>query len=1118
MTDISRTDSRDYRANFAKTTAKRANLEQKSDQQILDFATTDRKTLEKEIDQLDQLLLDENLADNDIVLKVKDFAGNDLLLDTESFTHDELKEALLELKEIVLDESQEVEISAVGFFDSAGLVDLTAEETTDVAITKSYRGNDKATQIEYKDDFDDFYTIHKSLSDEIGSGSSDTRQKIRERIARVGLEEAVTILKDGLYGRIGGVGDSNLSKNRKIGNNSVLASVVLILENPRYSDEQKIGILNRLDELLQSDSDRATHPDFIVSLMHNIAVPERIDQGAVGTCTATSIQMEYIMRDPVGYMDLAIQLSDPPARAKYITLPNGNRLPATNKLANTRMKNVRGNDLIATNHKGEQATNNLAAALVTGAFMEYGVGNTASYDPQNPNDKGLSPTLIARLKTQIYGEPFTVISMYQSKIDPSITARDKEAVPYYPDDASDRVTNEELAFQLLSEVTPDDPLSVSLSGYELEKGIGHELLVTNAIKENGKVTAYAIVNPWGQREVIEADEFMDKLLSIHVKNKRATEALLELDPNMQDILRQVEGVNGKGLLFEPVYDMMDKANVMGKVVQSDISKVKQAITQLIRTPGSKEEYNQLLANNLAAFADRIGLVELGDDYEQLWQSDSVTALRELDPAVREQAISELMDLPNMDKALVAYQYSALTYKPKDMAPELQGPLEKQILSSTTPVAKKIGDIERYLLIKNEVNSTDSIQEAYQHCLDRHIIPDSWSLEGFQEYIDTNSGNHEIDRAFADYSTTHSEVDVSQFSQQFVSGYILKIDQDIYQNAYRIFGDALGGEGLMPMQHLAASGEGKMNYGFGNIPNQGIGYFQFDPEHSGRQNVFLKPPQNGDNLQIKLATVGLETNSWRRRPQITLNIPNRESITFHAGVTHEGKYQLFDENQVPLSDKQLDKMGIQYDSEIGVLELNNQVNGLVELISESPTHYNGATEDVQLQILTNGNMGQSLDIRYESNDYHVKIEQLEDTQNEFSGELVQYLRSFGTPAQALTNLQIDGLGEAATRQTITSFEPSREDQSEMKLVIASTTDSKPTSSTDARAAIQDIFGDNQWSNDRLSAMRSLSFTKELLQMAFPGAELSDLKVNVYVNQTDSHGEMSLQPIEVSLGSI
>lgn len=273
-------------------------------------------------------------------------------------------------------------------------------------------------------------------------------------------------------------------------------------------------LLDALVALSRQDLDGAIakrRDRFLAELVQEINNPATIAQMRKGTCAATACgQMQWVMRDPAGYVDFVAGLASPAGKAK---LPNGQwvQRPADWAAGNDRHLGLRPGEAFNTGRS-------VPGQLVQPTLMQ--VGYDKAYRYRNTFDMGFQGDKSGKLVMEggLYPEQGARL---MEAIFPG-----EAAVVAYPDAAMRKgsfgiISKQEWAGQrtvldrkamvadLANRATPENPIP-ALVDYQL--GGGHAVLVTGVdAGDKGQWVRY--LNPWGQEEVMRSDAFASVLWS-----------------------------------------------------------------------------------------------------------------------------------------------------------------------------------------------------------------------------------------------------------------------------------------------------------------------------------------------------------------------------------------------------------------------------------------------------------------------------------------------------------------------------------------------------------------------------------------------------------------------------
>ncbi|MBK7858306.1 MAG: hypothetical protein IPJ65_06725 [Archangiaceae bacterium] len=216
----------------------------------------------------------------------------------------------------------------------------------------------------------------------------------------------------------------------------------------------------------------------LTDVTQEVTVPEAVAQQTKGTCVATAIEIQLIMKNPAEYVRLVAGLASP---ERAVTTAGADRLEVQHTaLADSSFRSV--------------SQRLLAPALMelgNGARLNYRNGPDGNFTPSGKDlGGGLDMFGAERLLQTLYNRDFGSAGVSETNT---------------PDLLLNWVKNEADAGR---------PTLVGLQWGDPPNDGGHKVLVTGT-RETGGKSYVELTNPWGRVELMEADEFKRRLHNVN---------------------------------------------------------------------------------------------------------------------------------------------------------------------------------------------------------------------------------------------------------------------------------------------------------------------------------------------------------------------------------------------------------------------------------------------------------------------------------------------------------------------------------------------------------------------------------------------------------------------------
>lgn len=259
---------------------------------------------------------------------------------------------------------------------------------------------------------------------------------------------------------------SLLSGNDKM----ALASINNILDRkPPISLETTCQIIDKISFMINQnyDSRIGNAKDFAISLLHDVSTPFNISQERIGTCTGTSVQIQFAVRNPLEYLKMAESLAQ---NLDYISVKGFKVKP-----------NFSFENEVA---KGNDSNRTISSKLMQNSIMDYGDGDTRNFD-SSQKDEGLTVTQTAKAIRDIIG--IDVENNYLWDATPS----------------------QLINYLIKSNPSVHNPIEISLSYSPQGRDVLHSVNVISIDNNNIKIS-----NPWGREETFPLNELQSRILSV----------------------------------------------------------------------------------------------------------------------------------------------------------------------------------------------------------------------------------------------------------------------------------------------------------------------------------------------------------------------------------------------------------------------------------------------------------------------------------------------------------------------------------------------------------------------------------------------------------------------------
>lgn len=282
---------------------------------------------------------------------------------------------------------------------------------------------------------------------------------------------------------------------------SALAYTINILDRtPPVSSENLKIIFDKLGEMLKTSYDPriGDNKAFVVSTLHDIAMPSDISQEGIGTCTGTSIQIQLAIRNPVEYL----KMIDTLAKNQPYTTIKGDTIPPNFTFTQEGVDNKLNTG------------RTISAKIMQNSIMDFGDAETRNFD-SSKGDGGLT-----------YDQTVKALnSIVDAKVETSYLWT------YTPPQLINILHN--------SKPSWNNPVEISLAYDSKGRDAIHSVNVIKA--SDNQIT---IVNPWGREETFPEEELKKRILS--VSNPVGTEKNVAMvDINSSQLRKNIADNNTK---------------------------------------------------------------------------------------------------------------------------------------------------------------------------------------------------------------------------------------------------------------------------------------------------------------------------------------------------------------------------------------------------------------------------------------------------------------------------------------------------------------------------------------------------------------------------------------------
>lgn len=334
-------------------------------------------------------------------------------------------------------------------------------------------------------ELDDYHVTSTSLRQEVVQQLSQHSSSQQERQALLTnfrqFDATFAQAKQNYHPTAGSTYDSGVMMYKEV----MLYSRELLNRQPPLQASQLNQIFQNFNALLDPEQtpfqgsanlDLDFRKELVASALTEVALPENISQGHLGTCAMTAIQIKMAIEQPAQYIDMVCTLCQ---GNSYADIP-----PDYGAFRD------RNNNGIRDGLKGRSLT----SALVQDSLMDYGWEKSGKTQDYNSSSLERSANYGSSMKAQVavMNQLFSGSGTFQSFDTDDYSAAQIAAI--------------------LEDVnpSPQEPLQI---GMRFSQNGGNHALhavgVTNIDQASGNVT---YINPWGQEETISNQDFYNRVI------------------------------------------------------------------------------------------------------------------------------------------------------------------------------------------------------------------------------------------------------------------------------------------------------------------------------------------------------------------------------------------------------------------------------------------------------------------------------------------------------------------------------------------------------------------------------------------------------------------------------
>jgi uncharacterized protein YvpB len=263
--------------------------------------------------------------------------------------------------------------------------------------------------------------------------------------------------------------------------------------------------------------------DLVISALHDIAAPEDIAQGNIGSCAATCVQIKLALQNPEKYLECVDKLAKD---------QSFNGIPP-----NWSFKDEGGKDKLNTGRT-------LSCKIIQNAFMDFGDG-ARKFDSSstNKNDNyGMYDSGVVEVRKAVFGTSSNIYSLKD----------------YSP----------KQMVSMIGQAQPSsaNPVTISMVFNNENKGGEHAVHVVNVVGIDKEKQTVTIINPWGRTETFPVKSLEDRVLSIVDDRKLGPDKTKDPDTSSREELGKT--VISKGDSFLDTLKFDQKAEVISALAKA----------------------------------------------------------------------------------------------------------------------------------------------------------------------------------------------------------------------------------------------------------------------------------------------------------------------------------------------------------------------------------------------------------------------------------------------------------------------------------------------------------------------------------------------------------------------
>lgn len=292
----------------------------------------------------------------------------------------------------------------------------------------------------------------------------------------------------------------------KFSDDSEALSFILALSSSKLrTPEQKEQIARKIGEMASETNYDARIGDvnkFVISALHDAALPQDISQAGLTSCAGTTIQIKMSLTRPMDYLNMVDSL----AKGKNYTAPGG--------------AVIEPNWSFVNDGKGRS----LASGLAQNAIMDFANGKDKGYNSSVKDPDGLSGTQEVKALKGIFGGNFKFVTGLEKVVQESekkIEEMKKGNNNTPPVDSSPAAVKNNL-IQSLIDAKPSlgnpIPSSVNYRAPGTTASAEHAVLVFDVKAKGPDDPAGTVryINPWGRVETTSLNTFKEMMYGANI--------------------------------------------------------------------------------------------------------------------------------------------------------------------------------------------------------------------------------------------------------------------------------------------------------------------------------------------------------------------------------------------------------------------------------------------------------------------------------------------------------------------------------------------------------------------------------------------------------------------------